>query len=359
MTKDNFLIYGSYGYTGNLIANLACKMGLHPTLGGRNKSKLIKQSQSLNLDYRHFDLNDLEATKIALQEYACVIHCAGPFIHTYQNMVKACLAVKTHYIDITGEVEVIEHLSSYDQQAKDAHIMVLPGAGFDVVPSDCLAQHLKNRLPDASELVLAIKSTSQDSTTNIGASRGTTKTMAEGITSATYIRDKGKLKPAPTEALQRHFNFGEQRDTLCTAISWGDLASAWWSTQIPHIETYMALPDKFNTFMRMIKPFKWILKTKLIKKMIENYINTLPEGPNESQRAASSTQILGEVKNASGKQVRSLLETPNGYDLTAEAVLLIVTKVLGGQSPIGFQTPSTAYGKDLILEIENVKRVDL
>jgi short subunit dehydrogenase-like uncharacterized protein len=65
------------------------------------------------------------------------------------------------------------------------------------------------------------------------------------------------------------------------------------------------------------------------------------------------------VKDGSGRAVASRLRTPEGYTLTALTSLIIVSKVLAGQAPPGFQTPSTAYGPDLILEVEGVTREDL
>lgn len=355
--KRNFLIYGSYGYTGNLIAELSIKQGLKPVLGGRDKEKLIRQANSLNLEYRVFDLDDIEQSVEVLNEFIAVIHCAGPFIHTYKNMALACIAAKTHYMDITGEVMVIEHLMNMDEKARSAGIMLLPGAGFDVVPSDCLAQYLKHRLPDARELTLAISAMQKDSG-DVGVSRGTAKTMMEGISSGALIRDQGILKTVPLGWGTRTFNFGNQKERICTSVSWGDLASAWWSTRIPHIETYMSLPPKIIRLHKFINPVKWLFKWSPIKRYIENKINHLPEGPSLETRLNSNTKIYGEVRNESGKKVAALMTTPNGYELTSLSTLLIMHKILAGNFAVGFQTPSTAYTEDLIMEIQGVTRDD-
>lgn len=190
--KKNFLIYGSYGYTGNLIAQLSVQQGLRPVLAGRDEEKLKLQANALNLEYRVFDVNDLEQTKNALHDLVAVIHCAGPFKYTYENMVLACLDVKTHYLDIPGEVRVIEQLMAMNEQAHAAGIMLLPGSGFDVVPSDCLAAYLKQCLPDANQLVLAIGTF--DKGNGLSISHGTAKTMMEGIPDGTLIRENGALK---------------------------------------------------------------------------------------------------------------------------------------------------------------------
>lgn len=362
MPKNNFLIYGSYGYTGKLIAELACKQGLHPVLAGRNKDKLAEQAKQLNLNYRVFDLSNMDTTKKMIGEFVAVIHCAGPFIRTFKNMAKACIATQTHYIDITGEIAVIEGLTMLGKRASAANVMLLPGAGFDVVPTDCLAQHLKSRLPDACELTLAIAAVSK-SGGRIGGgmpvSRGTAKTMLNGAAIGTLIRDGGELKIAPAAVRDKTFIFSDGMKITCMPLSWGDLASAWQSTHIPHIETYMAASKKSIRMLKLIKPLRFLFKFEWVRKIAENRINRMPEGPSPEMREQTCSTIFGEVKNPKGEQAVSLLKGPEGYDLTALTAITIIKKILAGNAPAGFQTPSTAYGKDLILEIDGVTRQDV
>ena len=357
--KTNFLIYGSYGYTGKLITQLSIQQGLIPIIGGRNKELLLSQAAALNLEYRVFDLDDKEQVQEILQEFIAVINCAGPFIHTYKHMAEACIQTQTHYIDITGEYKVIEHLNALDEQAKSAGILLLPGAGFDVVPSDCLAQHLKSRMPDANELILAIAGFQEGPSPGVGISRGTAKTMLEGITEGTMIRDQGILKNVPLTWKTRTFDFYQKKPVLCSTVSWGDIASAWYSTGIPHIETYMALPQKMIQLNKFINPIKGIFNWSPIKNFLINKINQLPEGPSLETRRHSVSKLYGEVSNAAGEKMASFITTPNGYDFTALSALTIMKKILAGNSPIGFHTPSTAYTKELVLEIPGVTREDL
>src|SRR5512134_3943827 len=145
----NFLIYGSYGYTGQLIVQRAVQEGLRPILAGRNKKKLVAQADQHNLEYSAFALGETAIIDSVLQGVDAVLHCAGPFVHTFRQMAEACLRTKRHYVDISGEIPGYEALAALDSQAKEAGIMLLPGAGYDVVPSDCLSAHLKQRLPTA------------------------------------------------------------------------------------------------------------------------------------------------------------------------------------------------------------------
>ena len=152
-----FLIYGSYGYTGQLIATLAVQRGLKPILAGRDEGQLCAQAESLDLEYRAFSLDDSPALYAALRDVEGVLHCAGPFVHTFRQMAEACLVTRRHYLDISGEIPGFEALAQMDEDAKRADVMLLPGAGFDVVPSDCLAMHLKKRLLSATRLRLYIR----------------------------------------------------------------------------------------------------------------------------------------------------------------------------------------------------------
>ena len=358
MPKHNFMIYGSYGYTGQLIAEYACQQGLRPVLAGRNADKLKAQAAELSLDYVVFDLDNLNASTQALLPFIAVIHCAGPFIRTYKQMADACLAAHTHYLDITGEVEVIEGLSKMDALAKAANMMLLPGAGFDVVPSDCLAMHVKKRLPSANRLILTIASGRRARTAGSSISRGTMKTMLANLSQPTLMRDEGVLKEITSVQQARVFSFLNGRQKMCMPISWGDLASAWRSTGIPHIETYMAMSNRAIRIFKLIRPFRFIFKLKLVQRWLEFYANRLPEGPTLDLRKTSFVNILAEASDRSGKVVRSMLTTPEGYDLTAMCTVEIVKRVMNGDVKVGFQTPSMAYGKDFILGIKGVSRDD-
>jgi short subunit dehydrogenase-like uncharacterized protein len=69
--------------------------------------------------------------------------------------------------------------------------------------------------------------------------------------------------------------------------------------------------------------------------------------------------LWGEVTDAAGGRASARMNTPEGYTLTVLTSLAIVERVLRGQAPAGFQTPSRAYGADFVLGIEGVTREDL
>ncbi len=345
----NFLIYGANGYTGELIAREAARRGLKPILSGRSQNKVEPLAKELNLTYRTFSLEDKKSLEYALKEVDFVIHCAGPFSLTSKPMVEACLRTGKHYLDITGEIAVFEAMAQRNEQAKEAGIMIMPGVGFDVVPSDCLAVHLKNRLPGAINLTLAFYGLGK-------ISHGTQATMTLNVGQGGAIRKDGEIVQVPAAWRIREIDFGEFTKTGVT-IPWGDVSTAFYSTGIPNIEVYAVLPEENLRLLRLSRYIGWLLATKPVQNYLQKQI---PEGgPNEEERAKGKTYLWGEVSDAQGNRVESRLICPEGYTTTALTALKIAEKILAENFQTGFQTPAKCYGADLVLEIEKVKREDI
>lgn len=351
MQKNTIVVYGSYGYTGKLIVNECRSKNLDVLLAGRNEEQLKKQSEQSRYPYKVVNSDDANALKKLLEPAAIVIHCGGPFRHTAKTMAEACLATKTHYTDITGEYLVFELLPTMDKQAREAGITLMPGTGFDVVPSDCLALHLKNRLPSATHLQLAFTMSKG------GLSRGTKKSMTEGLGDGGLIRQNGQLTPIAMGSKSMEIDFGSfKTKTLC--IPWGDISTAWRSTGIPNIEVYTGATDKMISNAKMSNYFNWLLRMQWVKKYMLKQIDKQPAGPSDEKREGGRSYLWGKVTDASGKECISLLETVSGYTLTAKTSVLIAEKILNGNLKTGYQTPAMAYGADLIMEIDGTSRKD-
>ncbi len=148
--KRNWMIYGANGYTGRLIVSEARKRGMTPILAGRNRRAIEEIGAETGFECRVFDLDDKAVAQQALQGVAVVLHCAGPFSATSQLMIEACLVNACHYLDITGEISVFANAHRQSDEARRADIILMPGVGFDVVPTDCLAAKLVQKLPAAT-----------------------------------------------------------------------------------------------------------------------------------------------------------------------------------------------------------------
>jgi short subunit dehydrogenase-like uncharacterized protein len=352
MTNRTVIIYGSYGYTGKIIAQECQSKNLTVILAGRNKQALQKQSEETGYPYEVVEISDSIALKNLLKKGVIVIHCGGPFKHTAKTMVDACLETKTHYTDITGEYQVFELLSGYDQRGTEASITIMPGIGFDVVPSDCLALHLKNRLPSATHLQLAFTMTKG------GLSRGTSKSMTEGFGYGSLIRKDGKLKPINLGEKILEIDFGPFKSKTIN-IPWGDISTAWRSTGIPNIEVYTGATDRMIRSARMTKYINWFLRLRWVKNYMLKKIDQRPAGPTEEKRNSGRSFLWGKVWDASGKECVSQLETLSGYTLTAKTAVLIAHKILNGNFTAGYQTPAMTFGSNLIMEVEQTTMKDL
>jgi short subunit dehydrogenase-like uncharacterized protein len=345
MREYQIIIYGSYGYTGRLIAQLCKQRNLTVLLSGRKTNLLKQQASELGYQFEEVEIDDRPALLNLLQKGKLVIHCGGPFQHTAKQMAEACLETQTHYTDITGEIPVFEKLASFDAQAKQRGIVIMPGVGFDVVPSDCLAVHLKNRLPDATHLQLAFTMSKG------GLSRGTAKTMIEGMGYGGLVRENGKLVSIPLGTRVQKINFGTfQRHAIC--IPWGDVSTAWQSTGIPNIEVYSGVPVSTIRLARLSKWFNGILRLRWVKDLLLKEIDKRSPGPSEKQRENGRSYLWGKVWNERGDEAQARLETSSGYKLTAQTAVLIAEKLINAPVRPGYFTPGSYFGEKLILEVE-------
>ena len=348
MQSNSFLLYGANGYTGELIARYADQYNVQPILAGRRKAVIEPLANKLHLPYRVFDLNDTVALIAALKEVKAVIHAAGPFHFTAKQMVDACLQTGTHYLDINGDISVFEMIKQYDAAAKKAGIMLLPGAGFDVVPTDCVALQLKKLLPDAVALKLAF------ATLGGGLSHGTASTMVSRLGEKGAVRKVGKIIRRPLGEKGMSVDFGKKKLFVMT-IPWGDVSTAYFSTGIPDIEVYTGISKKVYNSLKLQPLFNWLLRTRFIRNYIQRKINRRAAGPNDEQRSKAMSLVWGQVRNAEGKTATIRLSGPDGYTLTAHSSLIIVKKILNGNFSPGYQTPASAYGENLVMEIPGVE----
>jgi short subunit dehydrogenase-like uncharacterized protein len=347
--SKNFLIYGANGYTGEIIAREAARRGLKPIIAGRKKESIEKLANELDLPFRIFSLDETEKLDAALNEVDFVLHCAGPFSITSKPMCQACLRTGRHYLDITGEIAVFEAMARQDEKARAAGIMIMPGVGFDVVPSDSLARHLKNRMPAATHLMLAWYGMGK-------ISHGTQSTMIMNIGRGGAVRRDGEIVRVPAAWKVRPVDFGPVLKRGVT-IPWGDVSTAYYSTGIPNIEVYTVVPPQAQKMMVMSRYIGWLLAWGPVQKYLQGKIP--PGGASAEERAKGKTYLYGEASDDQGNKVISRMQGPEGYDLTMLTALKICERILGGEAPAGFQTPAKAYGAEMIMEIPGVTREDV
>jgi short subunit dehydrogenase-like uncharacterized protein len=353
----DWLIYGANGYTGKLLVEEAVKRGHRPVLAGRSAAKVAEVAARHGLESHGVDLGQTDRLRALLHGKALVVHAAGPFVETSAPMVEACIAEGVSYLDITGELEVFAQVFGRDGAARIAGIALLPGVGFDVVPTDCLARHVAERVPGATHLEIAIAALSSLST-------GTAKSMLRGAGAGGFVRRDGRLVAHPFGRGVRSVRFSDRARTV-VPIPWGDLETAYRTTRIPNITTFAAVPSSAGHGLQLAWPLLWasqplsrlVLGTEAFQSRATKWVERRFPGPDASARAAGKSWIWARASDGRGAEAQAWLETLEGYTFTAIAAIRAVERVLADK-PTGALTPALAFGKDFVLDVEGTRRLD-
>lgn len=340
-----WLIYGAYGYTGRLIAREALDRGMRPVVAGRDEEETAELGSALGLEHRVFSLDDLEEVRRGIADLDLVLHAAGPYARTFRPMVEACLDRACHYLDITGELQVLEAAHELGPKARDAGVLLIPAVGLDVVPTDCVAARAAEALPGALRLDLALHSSG-------GPSRGTARTMVEGMGEPGKVREKGRIVDVPHASIGRTIPFSDrEREALC--IPWGDVSTAYHSTGIPDIRVFMTFRPRAVRSLRLLSR---VLKVPGLSGLASWVVKRTVSGPSEEERRRDRVRIWCEAEDAQGDRVRLELTTPNGYTFTARSAVSAVERIRDGRvDAAGFHTPSSAFGAGFVDEIRGVE----
>jgi short subunit dehydrogenase-like uncharacterized protein len=350
--SKRFVIYGATGYTGRLIAREAHRLGLNPVLAGRDLTKLRELANDLgNLDVRSSALTDARALDAMLHDAGVLLNAAGPFANTSKAIVAACLRSSVHYLDISGEVAAIEQVAGSHRAARERGIMLMAGVGFDVVPSDCLAAHVARRMDEPRALSIAVSGQRL-------LSRGSARTMIGQLADPLLIRRNGALACVPPASIQHRFDFGAGPRTAL-AVSWGDVASAYYSTGISDITTYFEGTASVQMHNLLLRMFGWSVPYSGWQAILAASTALMPEGPSAEERGRHRTVIVAEVVDGAGRVHRARLHAPEAYSFTALCAPVIARRVLAGEWHAGFETPSRLFGSDFVLAFDGVRREDL
>ncbi len=341
LSQNQLMVYGANGYSAQLIIEELLSRKIRPVLAGRNETALKNLSRKYNCEYKAFDLHDEKIIDAALTEIHTVINCAGPFIQTAKDLIEACLRTKTNYLDITGEMPVMHLAFSMDSKAKESGIVILPSVGFDIIPTDCLAKRLSEKMPDGIHLQLGFM--------NKGGkiSRGTLLTSLGFLGGTGKVRRDGKLIESMigefvVDIKLKNFSFSG------ISIPWGDVYSSFHSTKIPNAEVYLAMPGIVIKFRKLFLSFLKILKMQFVNKLVTKYIKKNLTGPTKAERDSAETFIWGRVENAKGEMIEEVYQVMEGYNLTAKGAAECAVRVLKNEIKPGTYTPSLAFGSKFL-----------
>lgn len=344
------LVYGAYGFTGRLITEACLARGLEVVVAGRDAPRVEDVARQHEVPFRVFPVEERRALLRALDEVDVVMNVAGPFVHTAPPILKACLQSSTHYLDISGELEVLEHLAQQDAGLQEAGIMAVPGVGFDIVASDCLAAHLSAQLPLTTILELAVIGSG-------AVSRGTARTALRQLGRPGYIRREGEIVPVPPAWKTRRVDLGHRVHEV-VSVPLGDVIAAPRHTGIPSIIGYAALPPLARLILLWSRQLEWLFRLPLVKGLLRLWAETYYTGPSARRRKTGRSYVWGRVADEEGRERVAVLALPETYAFTAEAAAAAAEKVLGGTVRPGFQTPVTAFGSDFAFEVAEVQLLE-
>lgn len=346
-------LYGATGYTGPLIAERAVERGLKPVLMGRSEEKLRALAKRLGLEHRAVGLDDAAALREAIRGHACVLHAAGPYLHTSAPMVQACLDEQVSYLDITGEPQVFKDIYARDEEAKAAGVALIPGVGFDVVPSSCLVAHVAAKVPNARTLEFALHAVGKPSA-------GTVKSAIPIFLGGGRVIRDGAEVPWALGRGSKRVRFSS-REVWVAPAPVSDLDAAFHATGIPNITCYFAVPSRIAKLGNVAWPLGVlalpVLRLALGGGRLDGFIERKVKGGTPQSRAAGTSHLWARVEGDGGASAEAWLETPEGYELTGYSAVRAVERLL--KTPVsGAVTPSQAFGADFVLEVPRCRRTD-
>ena len=139
----------------------------------------------------------------------------------------------------------------------------------------------------------------------------------------------------------------------------GDVATAYYTTDIPNIEVYIAVPMAIRVGLRLTRWAGPILATGPVQRALKARVARGAPGPNAAARAGATSQLWAEARDDAGRVARARLQTAEAYELTSWTAVELASRALRGGLPIGFQTPAGACGADFVLQFPGSAREDM
>jgi short subunit dehydrogenase-like uncharacterized protein len=351
MNASDLAIYGATGYTGRMIVQRAIDRGLRPVIAARNQDAIRSMAAACGLEWKLAHINEPASLLHLTAAAKVLVNAAGPFTATAGPLMDACIATGTHYLDITGDSATVEATAQWHERAVLSKVMLMPATGFDVVASDCLLAHVARRLPGATSLKLGFDKSEPTST-------GSLKTILEMSGQGVRVRRNGRLISVAPGSLVHNFDYGRGPQPSF-AVNLGDTSSAFFSTGIGNIETYMRASVQVWSAITASRYWGWLLATPPWQAALKAQVDLFALDPSPQQSSAAWGILVAEARDASGRCVRSRLLTGDVYWFTALSVVTVAEKCIAGEWQPGFQTPSRVYGPDFVLSIDHARRIDL
>ncbi|MFC7956752.1 saccharopine dehydrogenase family protein [Rhodococcoides kroppenstedtii] len=346
MSARRVLIYGVTGYTGALVAEHALASGLEVVCAGRDEARTAAAAQRLAAPFTVVDLTDTAALRRALDDVDIVAHCAGPYERTAAPMIDACLHTGTHYLDLTGEAAVFDAVYARHEEAVEAGVTLVPGVGFDVVPTDHLVAAASALLPSATTADIAVVSRG-------GFSRGTLATVVLGLSAGNRVRRNGRIEPVPHGHRTMTVDLPRGKRASVASSPLGDLSSAVRTAGLRDVTTFAAVPAA-RSLRRLDRPLRALLALPGVVPRLECLLMRVP-GPSSNARSSSRSAGWVRLSDEDGRSIVRSIEVDNTYTFTARSMVHAAVLLGAGGIPTGSHTPSSAFGANFVHDIPDVQ----
>jgi short subunit dehydrogenase-like uncharacterized protein len=339
------MVYGATGFSGRPIAERLCEAGHDVVVAGRSETKVRELAGALDAPSRVFGLEDPAEIALGLRGIGVVVHAAGPFLDTAAPMIEGCARTGAHYLDLSGEWPVFAFAQRLGPLAAEAGVMLMPGVGYLIVISDCLAAYAATRVPEATLLRIAV---AQPPTP---LSRGTFRSALDLMASRVIVRRCGAVRAIPLGDLRRSFNFGAgERASL--GFSWPDVITGQHTTGIANIEAYVEAPAAFRLAWRFGAQAAQAFGDEAFRAASAPMTALWPERPSAVALGRSSHSVVVEAVDPWRRATRFGVRTADGYSVTTATATAVVERVLAGAHAPGFQTPAGLFGAVLMWDLD-------
>src|SRR5580692_782503 len=320
----SWMLYGAAGHTGALIAQHAHERGHRPVLAGRTAPAIAALARRLDLPHQALALDDPDALNAALAGVDLVLNAAGPFLHTAGPLADACLRAGVDYLGIGNELQVFRALYDLDERARQAGITIMPGAGFGVIATNCLARYVSDAVGGAAILEVATRAAVARQGPGVAATR------EQNMPYGGWVRQAGHLRPL---ALGSGTTTITLPDGPCRImpLPTGDLEAAFQATGAPDITAYGAVPA-------------------------DPAPGSASDPPADQRRAYTSFGWARAI-GPNGATAQAWLQTGESYAFTAAASIRAIEEALA-RSLSGAFSPAAAFGADFVLTIPGTSRTD-
>lgn len=314
----SWMLYGAAGYTGALIARHAHERGHRPLLAGRSAEGVTALAEQLDFPHRALALDDPDALRAALADVELVLNAAGPFLHTAAPLAEACIDAAVHYIDIGNELQVFRALYDLGERAERAGVAIVPGVGFGVVATNCLALSVSDAVGGAEHLEVATRAATAQQGPGVAATREVS------LPYGGWIREDGELVALQLGSGVRTIALP---DGPCHVmpLPTGDLEAAFQATGAPNIVAYSAVPD--------------------------------PAGQQAVEVPTFRSFGWAHATGRAGDTAEAWLQTGESYAFTAAAAVRAVEETFA-RSPHGALSPAAAFGVGFAFTVQNTIRLD-